>query len=95
MSNDNTRDGAEPSPASAGSQPVAWAVYVPNPAIPPLLYHARPSLDWEPKEMSPLYRSPSLATEERLAVEWAATVAREQSQVALHKTLRSLLERLG
>ena len=26
MSNDNTQDGAEPSPASAGSQPVAWAV---------------------------------------------------------------------
>ena len=95
MSDDNTQDAAEPSPASAGSQPVAWAVYVTSRAIPPLLYHSRPSLDWEPKELAPLYRSPSLATEERLAVEWAATVAREQSQVALHKTLRSLLDRLG
>ena len=26
MNTDNTQDGAEPSPASAGSQPVAWAV---------------------------------------------------------------------
>jgi hypothetical protein len=31
MSNDNTQDAAEPSPASAGSQPVAWAVG--NPAL--------------------------------------------------------------
>jgi hypothetical protein len=26
MNNDNTRDAAEPSPASAGSQPVAWEI---------------------------------------------------------------------
>jgi hypothetical protein len=28
MNTDNMRDGAEPSPASAGSQPVAWAVTI-------------------------------------------------------------------
>lgn len=30
-----------------------------------------------------------------LAVEWASAIAREQCQVAVHKTLRRLLERLG
>jgi hypothetical protein len=30
MGTDNTQDGAEPSPASDGSQPVAWAVVYPN-----------------------------------------------------------------
>ena len=30
-----------------------------------------------------------------LAVEWAAAIARKQCQVAVHKTLRRLLERLG
>jgi hypothetical protein len=30
MSDDNTRDAAEPSLASAGSQPVAWEVFLPG-----------------------------------------------------------------
>lgn len=35
----------------------------------------------------------TLTDDERLAIEWAAVSAREQSQVAIHKTLRRLLAR--
>lgn len=35
---------------------------------------------------------PYLTGEERLAIDWAASLAREQSQVAIHKTLRAMLE---
>jgi len=34
-----------------------------------------------------------LSGEERTAIDWAATVAAQQSQVAIHKTLRRLLRR--
>ena len=41
-----------------------------------------------------LYEDTATLTEaERLAIEWAAVAARDQSQVAVHKTLRALLER--
>jgi hypothetical protein len=32
-----------------------------------------------------------LTPEQRLAIDWAASVAREQSQIAIHKTLRAML----
>lgn len=35
---------------------------------------------------------PHFTSDERLAIEWAAVVARDQSQVAIHKTLRRVLE---
>lgn len=34
---------------------------------------------------------PHFTSHERLAIEWAAVVARDQSQVAIHKTLRAML----
>jgi hypothetical protein len=37
-------------------------------------------------------RATALTGEERLAIDWAATVAKEQAQVGIHKTLRRLLE---
>jgi hypothetical protein len=103
MSDDNTQDGAEPSPASGGSQPVAWAVFGPDGHCVGT-YESQAHAQIVIEEAScdgmayePLYRQPgpALSGDERLAVEWASVIAREQSQVALHKTLRSLLERLG
>jgi len=45
--------------------------------------------------VAPLYEDTAALTEtERLAIEWAAVIAKEQSQVAVHKTLRAMLERL-
>ena len=44
--------------------------------------------------VAPLYEDTAALTEtERLAIERAAVAARDQSQVAVHKTLRALLER--
>jgi hypothetical protein len=37
----------------------------------------------------------ALTPVDRLAIEWAAAIARKDSQIAVHKTLRRLLERLG
>jgi len=37
----------------------------------------------------------ALTPVDRLAIEWAAALARKDSQVAIHKTLRRLLEQLG
>jgi hypothetical protein len=76
MSNDNTRDGAEPSLASAGSHgsaarwngvPVAWAAVGKNGVPMWLAYHRQ---DAEGAvvgmaEVVPLYRSPTLTDEER------------------------------
>ena len=42
----------------------------------------------------PVLPDETLTETERLAIEWAAVIAKEQSQVAVHKTLRRLLERL-
>lgn len=36
-----------------------------------------------------------LTPEQRLAIDWAASLAREQSQVAIHKTLRAMLGDAG
>jgi hypothetical protein len=33
----------------------------------------------------------SLTHEQRVAIDWAATIARQQSQVAIHKVLREML----
>jgi hypothetical protein len=37
----------------------------------------------------------ALTPVDRLAIEWAAALARKDSQVAIHKTLCRLLEQLG
>lgn len=35
---------------------------------------------------------PYFTSDERLAIEWAAVIARDQSQVAIHKTFRKMLK---
>jgi len=64
-------DGAEPSPASAGSQPVAWAVHYgldPDPEV----HWGYPRHAAESGRMIiPLYRSLTLTDEEREAIEKA------------------------
>ena len=82
MSNDNTRDAPEPSPASAGSQVVAWEVMLPGVGTYDIL-----SFQWEADAIAaglreregtkalalPLYRQPqpALTDEEREAL-WCA-----------------------
>jgi hypothetical protein len=92
MDNDNTQDGAEPSLASAGSQPVAWAVHYgldPDPEV----HWGYPRHAAESGRMIiPLYRSPTLTDEEREAIEEAIRLG---DQWGWSETLRGLLERLG
>jgi len=95
----------ERSVASAGSvdgKPAAYKVYVRGiGSIMPLCQ------DWIEVQgmlsrfgdrvfgVAPLYEEQETLSEvERLAIEWAAVAARDQSQVAVHKTLRRLLERM-
>jgi len=101
MDNDNTQDGAEPSPASAGSHgsasrwngvPVAWAAVGKNGVPMWLAYHRQ---DAEGAvvgmaEVVPLYRSPTLTDEEREAIGEAIRLG---GQWGWSETLRGLLER--
>ena len=102
MSNDNTRDAAEPSLASAGShgEPVAWAVL--PPALPGVKY--RVTFDRDEAEriacgamtIVPLYEKPqpTLTDAEREAVGRAAMLI-DDSDLALndYRALRGLYER--
>jgi hypothetical protein len=100
MNDDNTQDAAEPSLASAGSQPVAWAV-IPGTVLAGRAW--RVTLDREEAEqlscgamlVVPLYEQPqpTLTDAEREAIEWASTVEWGSNPHAA--TLRGLLERLG
>jgi hypothetical protein len=78
MSDDNTRDGAEPSPASAGSQPVAWAAVFDGEVDAEFVWpFMADALAWAAArpgvEIVPLYRhpQPTLTDEEREAIEWS------------------------
>jgi hypothetical protein len=74
MNTDNTQDGAEPSPASVGSQPVAWAVFEADGnciGTYSTQAHARiviEELAYDGMVYEPLYRQPgpTLAENERL-----------------------------
>jgi hypothetical protein len=100
MNDDNTQYAAEPSLASAGSQPVAWAV-IPGTVLAGRAW--RVTLDREEAEqlscgamlVVPLYEQPqpTLTDAEREAIEWASTVEWGSNPHAA--TLRGLLERLG
>jgi len=77
MSDDNTKREAEPSPASAGSQPVAYEIhwkgqdgrYLANPYL--VFANEQPSEHWKPSPRCiPLYRSPTLTYAEREAIEY-------------------------
>jgi hypothetical protein len=107
MNTDNTQGDAEPSPASAGSQPVAWAVF-----------HAHGTTVWDSEtqarkvanewlasrvwvwaEVVPLFRSPALTAEEREAIACAAESYADNDDdedcARVAATLRGVIERLG
>jgi hypothetical protein len=69
MSDDNTRGGAEPSPASAGSQPVAWATVSTEGATAGTLWTFSDSIEaafrkkvdsYQPCDIMPLYSQPQV-----------------------------------
>jgi hypothetical protein len=103
MNTDNTQDGAEPSPASAGSQPVAYEVWWDGAARQPYFVSAdeKPSGNWTPApRIVPLYRQPhpALTDEEREAVEYVELLLKCESHPVCSRhvdTLRSMLRRLG
>ena len=70
MSDDNTQGGAEPSPASAGSQPVGWGAVASDGSVVCMMRRradvASYVVDGSP--IVPLYRSPPLSDEEREAI---------------------------
>jgi hypothetical protein len=102
MNNDNTRDGAEPSLASAGSQPVAWMVEWTDHAA--FFLHQPDAEKVAAGDMAvqSLYRQPqpTLTDAEQLAIAWAAREADEWDEedtpeVAAHgEALRGLAKRL-
>jgi len=88
-------DTNERSVASAGSQPVAWAVEFDGGVEPFCLSFDKGKAIDEAGGVGrvvPLYRSPTLTDEERGAIEWASTVEWGSNPHAA--TLRGLLERL-
>jgi hypothetical protein len=109
MSNDNTRDAAEPSPASAGSQPVAWgfAVATEDEQWDEVFYSRECAKDAagrlnDDEEMGrwkvvPLFPQPMLGSAARERVSVVADLAAEhlgQDDPGV-VALRALMERLG
>jgi hypothetical protein len=90
------QDGKAMSPASAGSQPVAWRVYSDDgsEAVYSLYEQARAAADEWNWSVEPLYRHPRpmLTDREIEALEWAAITASESLGHA--EAIRGLLERL-
>jgi hypothetical protein len=93
MDNEHTQDGAEPSPASAGSHgsasrwngvPVAWAAVGKN-GVPLWLAYHRQDAQGAVVGMAqvvPLYRSPALTDAEREAIEEAMRQVVESDCIA-------------
>lgn len=96
MSNDNTRDAAEPSPASAGSRPVGWGAVAPDGSVVCMMRRradvASYVVDGTP--IVPLYRSPSLTDEERGVLDGVAEDAAYRGAEFTERVVRGLLERL-
>jgi hypothetical protein len=91
-------DTNEPSPASAGSQPVAWIVdggkisYAASRLC--LLKHEATNLVHAfGGTVRPLFRLPALTDAERECLEWAEELAGNCEEFDRVDTLRSLLER--
>jgi hypothetical protein len=104
MSNDNTQDEATPSPASAGSQPFAWAVTptgkdaeIDCEFIYPSAATAGDVAIGCSGVVVPLYShpQPTLTDEEREAVEVAAKAYADDHGERFAATLRALLSRTG
>ena len=95
MDIDNTQGTAEPSLASAGSQPVAWGAVASDGSVVCMMRRradvASYVVDGTP--IVPLYRQPqpTLTDEERAALEWAEDASNTKRAAAI----RGLLKRLG
>ena len=98
MSDDNTQDGAEPSPASAGShgEPVAWLIHADGWQMVSLFReHADAAADENDAEVSPLYRHPTLTDEEREAISAAACICEDAGRTDIAIIVNTALSRLG
>jgi hypothetical protein len=105
MSDDNTRDAAEPSPASAGSQPVAWAnedddgIYEAGLSESHAHYvlerAANGKYSHRHPRIVPLYRSPTLTDAEREAMSAAACICEDAGRTEIAVVINTALERLG
>jgi hypothetical protein len=106
MNTDNTNRDAEPSLASAGSQPVAWAVtrrtdgWIASVSMFERTAECEAGRRGDGWSAVPLYRPPTLTDAEQLAIAWAAREADEWDEedtpeVAAHaEVLRGLAKRL-
>ena len=95
MNSDNTQDAAEPSPASAGSQPVGWGAVAADGSVVWMMRrreHVEGAVA-DGTSIVPLYRhpQPTLTDEEREALEWAEDASNTKRAAAI----RGLLDRLG
>jgi ABC-type Mn2+/Zn2+ transport system ATPase subunit len=93
----NTNETAEPSGASAGSQPVAWMVEWTDHID---LFRSRSCAEYVASgdvKVQPLYRSPALTDEEREAIERAMNTVKmfHGYDRKITKSLRGLLQRNG
>jgi hypothetical protein len=83
MNTDNTQGGAEPSPASGGSQPVGWGAVASDGSVVCMMRRradvASYVVDGTP--IVPLYRSPPLTDEEREAIERLCEAVTEYSEI--------------
>ena len=111
MSDDNTQDAAEPSLASAGTRPFAWAADIPGKfgAAPTVLFGYTEKLvqriaaaGGDLVQPFPLYRQPTLTDAERCSVLRSMVAFRDMDhndmtmqQLEDFEALCDLLERLG
>jgi hypothetical protein len=107
MNTDNTQDGAEPSPACAGSHADAWAVEHGG-SIVYVAIRANDAQEWAgggPVDVVPLYLREPPTDAELYAIRWAADTLcvgwddlkpddKDRSRKAAD-TLRRMLERIG
>jgi hypothetical protein len=100
MNNDNAKGGAEPSLASAGSQPVAYEIhwkgqdgkYLAKPYL--VFANEQPSEHWTPAPLRfPLYRSPALTDEEREAVRGVADFVSELADFPVADETKTTLKK--
>jgi hypothetical protein len=95
MNTDNTQETAEPSPASAGSQPVAWRVYADDGSETVHLFYeqARAAADEWNWSVEPLFRQPTLTDEERDVLAAIEADASYRAMKRTERVVRGLLDR--
>ena len=100
MSNDNTRDAAEPSPASAGSggSPVAWVAFAADASESRALFLTRDAAERAARKhgwfVAELFARPALTDEERYVLGRVADDAGYRQLGWTERVVRGLLGRL-